>query len=100
MMKPYERLSQVYNTGWGDFSEQYFGWINELLRERGPVQAKVLDLAHGTGTLALDLAKCGHVVRGIDISPEMISKGKAKSATFIWRYNKTIVTCRHFKIIS
>ena len=79
MMKPYERLSQVYDTGWGDFSEQYFGWINELLRERGLVQAKVLDLACGTGILALDLAKCGHVVRGIDISPEMISKAKAKA---------------------
>ena len=79
MMKPYQRLSQVYDTGWGDFSEQYSGWINELLRERGLVQAKVIDLACGTGTLALDLAKCGHVVRGIDISPEMISRARAKA---------------------
>jgi len=79
MMKPYERLSQVYDTGWGDFSEQYLGWINELLRERGLVQANLLDLACGTGILALDLAKCGHVVRGIDISPEMIGKAKVKA---------------------
>jgi ubiquinone/menaquinone biosynthesis C-methylase UbiE len=80
MIKPYERLSQVYDTGWGDFSEQYFSWVNEVLRERGLIQAKVLDLACGTGILALALAKCGHVVRGIDISPEMISKARVKSA--------------------
>ena len=79
MMKPYRRLSQVYDSGWGDFSEQYVYWIHRLLRERGLTQARVLDLACGTGTLAVELAKCGHVVHGIDISPKMISKAKAKS---------------------
>jgi len=79
MMKPYERLSRVYDSGWGDFSEQYVGWINELLHERGLMPAKVLDLACGTGTLAVELAKYGHVVQGIDISPSMISRAKAKS---------------------
>jgi len=78
MIKPYERLSQVYDSGWAHFSEQYADWIRELLNERGLTQARILDLACGTGTLAVELAKCGHVVHGIDISPKMISQARSK----------------------
>jgi 2-polyprenyl-3-methyl-5-hydroxy-6-metoxy-1,4-benzoquinol methylase len=80
MLKPYERLSRVYDIGWGDFSVQYVDLINELLQERGLGRARILDLACGTGVLAIELAKCGHVVHGIDTSQEMISVAKSKSA--------------------
>jgi SAM-dependent methyltransferase len=80
MTKPYERLSQVYDSGWSDFSRQYVDWINRLLAERSIVQGRILDLACGTGTLAVELAHYGHVVRGIDISTKMIEKARAKSA--------------------
>ena len=79
MLVPYERLSQVYDAGWGDFSIQYVGLINELLQERGLEPARILDLACGTGVLAIELAKYGHTVHGIDISPEMIGVAKSKS---------------------
>jgi SAM-dependent methyltransferase len=79
MLVPYERLSQVYDAGWGDFSIQYVGLINELLQERGLTPARILDLACGTGTLAVELAQCGYAVRGMDISPEMIGIAKSKS---------------------
>ena len=79
MMKPYERLSKVYDLGWGDFSKQYIDLINELFSERGIRRATILDIACGTGTLAIELAKYGHVVHGIDSSPEMIRIAKSKS---------------------
>lgn len=79
MIKPYERLSKVYDLGWGDFSKQYIGLINELFSERGITRATILDIACGTGTLATELAKYGHVVYGIDSSPEMIRIAKSKS---------------------
>ena len=79
MLKPYQRLSKVYDSGWGDFSIQYVDLINELLEERGLKKAGILDLACGTGILALKLARCGHTIHGIDISPEMISVAKSKS---------------------
>ena len=79
MLKPYERLSQFYDVDWGDFSRQYVDSINELLQERDLVQARILDIACGTGTLAICLAECSHVVHGIDNSPEMISIAKSKS---------------------
>lgn len=79
MMKPYERLSKVYDLGWSDFSKQYVDLINELFSERGITRATILDIACGTGTLAIELAKYGHVVYGIDSSPEMINIAKSKS---------------------
>jgi len=79
VLKPYERLSQVYDFDWGNFSKQYADWIIALLKERDLVHARILDLACGTATLAVELAREGHTVHGIDISPEMISKAKCKS---------------------
>lgn len=79
-LKIYERLSQVYDFDWGKFSEKYLSLIAELLEERGIKRARILDLACGTGTLAVELAKLGHHVHGIDISPEMIEKANSKSA--------------------
>ena len=79
MIKPYERLSTVYDPGWSDFSKQYIDLISELLTERGITQARILDIACGTGTLAVELAKCGHVVHGIDSSREMIRIARSKA---------------------
>lgn len=42
--------------------------------------ARVADLGCGTGTLALLLAEEGHVVDGIDFSPEMVARALAKTA--------------------
>ena len=79
MIKPYEHLSKVYDLGWADFSKQYIVLINELFSERGITQATILDIACGTGTLAIELAQSGHVVHGIDTSPEMVQIAKSKS---------------------
>ena len=79
MLKPYERLSQFYDVDWGEFSRQYVDLIDELLQERNLTQARILDLACGTGILAICLAEDGHVVHGIDNSPEMVSIAKSKS---------------------
>ncbi|MFC2045377.1 class I SAM-dependent DNA methyltransferase [Chloroflexota bacterium] len=79
MARIYSHLSQVYDLGWGDFSKQYVSLINGLLEERSIARARILDLACGTGTLAIELARSGHFVQGIDISPEMIRIAKSKS---------------------
>ena len=80
MLRPYKRLSKVYDLGWGDFSQQYMDLINELFSERRVTPATILDIACGTGTLAIELAKHGYVVHGIDSSPEMIGVARSKSA--------------------
>ncbi len=79
MLKPYERLSQFYEVDWGGFSRQYVDLIDELLQERNLAQARILELACGTGILAICLTEDGHVVHGIDNSPGMIGIAKSKS---------------------
>jgi SAM-dependent methyltransferase len=78
-VKNYTRLSKFYDLGWGDFSKQYLDLIIELLDEHSVTQARVLDLACGTGILATELAEYGYIVHGIDISPDMIRVAKSKS---------------------
>lgn len=43
-----------------------------------PAPQKVLDVATGTGAQAYELAKLGHNVVGIDLSPEMLAQAKKK----------------------
>jgi SAM-dependent methyltransferase len=78
-MRIYERLSQVYDIGWCRFAEEYVNLVRQLLDEYGITQARILDLACGTGILAISLASQGHIVRGIDISPAMVALAKSKS---------------------
>ncbi|MFC2035384.1 class I SAM-dependent DNA methyltransferase [Chloroflexota bacterium] len=80
MLRPYKRLSKVYDQGWDDFSKQYIDLIDEIFSERSVTEARILDIACGTGTLAIEFAKHGHVVHGIDSSPEMIRLARSKSA--------------------
>lgn len=77
--KIYERLSHVYDLDWGKFAGQYVSLISQLLNERGINRAKILDLACGTGNLAVELANRSHLVHGIDISPQMIAITNSKS---------------------
>ena len=78
-MRIYERLSQVYDAGWGTFAEQYLSLIDWLLAEQNINNARILDIACGTGMLAMALADRGHFVRGIDSSSEMIALARSKS---------------------
>jgi SAM-dependent methyltransferase len=95
-MTIYSRLSQIYDLGWGDFSKNYTGLIHELLHDHHIIQARILDLACGTGILAIDLAHKGHMVKGIDISPEMIRLAKSKS-TGLSKVSFEVADMTHFQ---
>ena len=75
----YDRLSNVYDLDWGDFSLQYVRLITYFFTQRGIKQAHLLDVACGTGTLAIALAERGHRVHGIDNSPAMIARAREKT---------------------
>lgn len=51
----------------------------QLLEQEIPAGASVLDLGCGTGTLSVLLAEHGHNVTGVDLSPRMIERAKAKA---------------------
>jgi SAM-dependent methyltransferase len=53
----------------------------ELWRElAGSAEGPILDLGCGTGRVALDLARHGHRVRGLDLDPELVAALNARAA--------------------
>jgi ubiquinone/menaquinone biosynthesis C-methylase UbiE len=70
-------------TGHGLVSdEQRRAWLDLLSHFSGKVQQQVLDVGCGTGFIAFRFAELGHIVTGIDFSPQMIDRAcqKAKEA--------------------
>ncbi|MCP5098210.1 MAG: methyltransferase domain-containing protein [Chloroflexi bacterium] len=55
-------------------------WRGLLTRWNPSPPAKILDIGCGTGSLSLILARLGHQVTGIDLSPAMIAQAKTKAA--------------------
>lgn len=56
-------------------------WRDLLLRLLPAAPADVADLGCGTGTLSLLLAEEGYAVTGLDFSPEMLMRARAKVPT-------------------
>jgi demethylmenaquinone methyltransferase/2-methoxy-6-polyprenyl-1,4-benzoquinol methylase len=75
----YDRFTRIFSFGMDR------GWKRELLAAVGraaPPNARVLDLACGTGDLALDVARLlpGASVTGLDVSAAMIALAEARRA--------------------
>ena len=77
---PYVRLSEVYDEGWGDFASDCAAFARDLIERHRLVPATILELACGTGTLAIELASDGHRVHGSDLSASMIARARTKAA--------------------
>jgi SAM-dependent methyltransferase len=54
-------------------------WTDLLTGALPPSPCRVADLGCGTGTLAVLLASLGYAVRGLDFSPAMIERARAKA---------------------
>jgi SAM-dependent methyltransferase len=75
---PYTKLAAHYDLGWGDFAESSQAFILGTLSDYEVESGRILELACGTGILAIHLARSGHAVVGIDLSPEMIAIAREK----------------------
>lgn len=53
-------------------------WRQQAVRLAYPSQGRVLDVATGTGDLALELAGYSDSVVGVDLCPEMLGRGQVK----------------------
>ena len=63
-------------VGGPDFSpffQDFYAFLNIIELLNLPPKAKILDFGCGTGWISIYLAKLGHLVTGIDISPDFIS---------------------------
>jgi ubiquinone/menaquinone biosynthesis C-methylase UbiE len=73
----YHRLAFAYDTvAWAVSSGDWPAWRRSVIPYLRP--GAVLEVAHGTGTLSLDLADAGYRVTAFDLSPFMsrIARGK------------------------
>ncbi len=79
----YEHFAHYYDYLMEDVP--YENWVDFVLKKAqgyGVEGKRMLDLACGTGTLAIGLARAGLEVEGLDLSPEMLAaaRGKAEEA--------------------
>ena len=82
---PYEVLADIYDfvmrhvdyVEWADYVEEVFGRFS-----RGATPQRVVEVACGTGTMALELATRGYLVHGMDLSQAMVEQARAKAARF------------------
>ena len=69
----YDRIMEdIDYEAWCDFYEKCFS-------ENGIAPKKILDLACGTGSITIPLAKRGYALTGIDLSSEMLALAQEKS---------------------
>jgi SAM-dependent methyltransferase len=55
-------------------------WLELLTAHLAPPPTRIADLGCGTGTLSVLLADAGYAVDGVDFSPEMVARARAKAA--------------------
>jgi SAM-dependent methyltransferase len=81
-----DRLKAVHRTTWatGDYaavSDAITEQVAPLLLEWAPVAAghEVLDVATGTGNVALQAARAGAAVTGVDLTPELFTTARRRA---------------------
>lgn len=72
----------TYGRTWAPYYDDIFGGVEDsvidLLQRHAGTPPRALELAIGTGRIAIPLAKRGVEVTGIDVSEEMVAKMRAK----------------------
>ncbi|MCL2681709.1 MAG: class I SAM-dependent methyltransferase, partial [Streptococcaceae bacterium] len=75
----YQEFAKVYDTVMDD--SLYKQWLNFTQRHVSQSAHSLLELACGSGVLALELKKSGYDVRGIDLSEEMLTIASNRAMT-------------------
>lgn len=73
---PYDPLAPLYDLENADFKEDLPYWLHLASQHPGPI----LELGCGTGRVSLHLGAAGHTLLGVDHSPAMLARARAKLA--------------------
>ena len=80
-MAIYDHYARVYDdSGQISFSMKMIPYLADLMARHRPPGQSMLDLACGTGTVALSFAQRGWEVHGVDASGGMLAQARAKAA--------------------
>jgi ubiquinone/menaquinone biosynthesis C-methylase UbiE len=75
----YERYATIYDANQMGFSERMIPYLQQVLDRQGVTGDKAVDVACGTGTVALWLAGRGWRTYGVDASPAMLAQARLKA---------------------
>jgi ubiquinone/menaquinone biosynthesis C-methylase UbiE len=77
-----ERIRVTWTTGdFGRIAKGYERGAGEFIARLGiDVGERLLDVACGTGNLSIPAARCGALVTGVDIAPNLIEQAKVNAA--------------------
>lgn len=84
---PMQKIKEAMRATWmaGDFgavAKANMGWAEAFVASLGiPAGARVLDVACGTGNLAIPLARGKAVVTGVDIATNLLAQARERAAT-------------------
>ena len=80
----YSHLAPLYDRLMEDVDyEAWADYVDEIIQEHHPKAEKVMELACGTGSVALSLEELGYYkVTGTDLSPQMIEVAQQKARLF------------------
>src|SRR5512140_1735847 len=76
-----ERFERLASSGADVHGEASL--VEALLAERGEGR-RVLDAGCGTGRVAIELARRGHAVVGVDLDADMLAVAKANAPELTW----------------
>jgi SAM-dependent methyltransferase len=76
-MTLYDRIAPFYDPWSRSVTEDVGFYVEEALRSGGPV----VELAVGTGRIAVPIAEAGIAVIGVDTSPEMLALARERGAS-------------------
>lgn len=107
MGKIYDKYAEIYDaTGQDEFGKRMLRDLREVLQEAGVKPRRALDIACGTGTVAVLLAQEGIKVWGVDASDRMlaVARRKAKSlslpVTFIRQDMRSLELGQTFDLVT
>jgi SAM-dependent methyltransferase len=79
LIQEYDHLADLYDLEYAHDYDLPF-WLSLAEREAGPV----IEWGAGTGRLAVPLANVSHDVTAVELSAEMVERGKEKSPSVDW----------------
>ncbi|MBM7562297.1 class I SAM-dependent DNA methyltransferase [Fusibacter tunisiensis] len=106
MSVPYDKFAFVYDIM--QYDVDYTAWadrLNDKIKALKPNSRKLLELATGTGNLAIELSKRSYILEGLDLSEEMLAVASQKTSEAGLRirfYNqdmKTFNTKKNYDVI-
>src|SRR5690349_16339482 len=74
----YERLGTLYDAWCESVDEDIAFYLAACAAADGPI----VELGVGSGRIAVPLCRAGHTVRGLDASPAMLARARARAETF------------------